>query len=613
MHIKTDNMICIKKGENKMDYKKDDCSKTISFGRITGSSTDVETVIFDYDRYELGNSKRCFSSVKKLIINENVEWIKVPNSMFPNVRTIISKSTQFRSGNVLIHESFWSRPTLLNVFGVEPDETIDLIGVQVIDSLALRGCKTIHFINTESVRFIEANSVRLSIFEDSEIERMILEKRYHEGVIMAGTILLAVNPDADEIEVPRNTTYIFPTVDFTKNKRVIIHDFRLVQTFKFEFQTLVIFDDDKSGNFSRDEMYDIIAKNIEVLPGSKLYCTVDGILYSKDMHTLIRCPLLKTGHVDIPDGVSEIGKYAFRLGRINSVSLPDSLVKIERMAFFNSKISDISFGKGIKKIGESYSFSICANLTRLILPPQAEEIGDSVFSDCKNLSEVIFNSRLVLISRRAFSGCDSLEKVVIPESVQKIEKSALNKVQHVVFHGNPASHVAIAFIREKPATEYMPDTASYTIRIDLPGNKTAYMPRYVKFDDIYTISDIISKPNLAIADILTLHAYASSTISKQEAAILTYSAYKDKAMDESGLIEKQKLYTYCKRSAKSYVESILDQNKDKNIVQVLNAGLLSNKALKDLMDEVDENSILRPYMLEAMQKTKHVQQKRFNV
>ena len=243
-----------------MDYKKDDYSKAISFDRIIGSSTDAETVILDSDRYEIGNSKRCFPSVKKLVINENVKWIKVPNSMFPNVRTIISKSTQFRSGNVLIHESFWSRPTLLNVFGVEPDETIDLIGVQAIDSLALRGCKTIHFINTESVRFIEANSVRLSIFEDSEVERMILEKKYHEGVIMAGTILLAVNPDADEIEVPRNTTYIFPTVDFTKNKRVIIHDFRLVQTFKFEFQTLVIFDDDKSGNFSRDETYEIIAK-----------------------------------------------------------------------------------------------------------------------------------------------------------------------------------------------------------------------------------------------------------------------------------------------------------------------------------------------------------------
>lgn len=613
MHIKTDNMICIKKGENKMDYKKDDCSKTISFGRITGSSTDVETVIFDYDRYELGNSKRCFPSVKKLIINENVEWIKVPNSMFPNVRTIISKSTQFRSGNVLIHESFWSRPTLLNVFGVEPDEAIDLIGVQAIDSLALRGCKTIHFINTESVRFIEANSARLSIFEDSEIERMILEKRYHEGIIMAGTILLAVNPDADEIEVPRNTTYIFPTVDFTKNKRVIIHDFRLVQTFKFEFQTLVIFDDDKSGNFSIDETYDIIAKNIEVLSGSKLYCTVDGILYSKDMHTLIRCPLLKTGHVDIPDGVSEIGEYAFRRGRISSVSFPDSLVKIGRMAFFNSEISDISFGTGIKKIGEGYSFSICTNLTKLILPPQAEEIGDSVFSDCQNLSEVVFNSRLVSISRKAFSGCDRLEKVVIPESVQKIGKSALSKVQHIVFHGNPASHVAIAFIREKPATEYMPNIASYTIRIDLPGSKTAYMPRYVKFDDIYTISDIISNPNLSIADILTLYTYASSTVSKQEAAILTYSAYKDKAMDESGLIEKQKLYTYCKRSAKSYVESILDQNKDKNIVQVLNAGLLSNKALKDLIEDVDDNSILRTYILEAIQKTKPLQSKKFNI
>ena len=98
-----------------------------------------------------------------------------------------------------------------------------------------------------------------------------------------------------------------------------------------------------------------------------------------------------------------------------------------------------------------------------------------------------------------------------------------------MFHGNPASHVAIAFIREKARLQNIcPIRLLYT-RIDLPGNKTAYMPRYVKFDDIYTISDIISKPNLAIADILTLHAYASSTISKQEAAILTYSAYKDKA------------------------------------------------------------------------------------
>ena len=84
-------------------------------------------------------------------------------------------------------------------------------------------------------------------------------------------------------------------------------------------------------------------------------------------------------------------------------------------------------------------------------------------------------------------------------------------------------------------------------------------------------------------------------------------------MDESGLIEKQKLYAYCKRSAKSYVESILDQNKDKNIVQVLNAGLLSNKALKDLIEEVDENSILRTYILEAIRKTKRLQSKKFNI
>ena len=397
-------MIYIKKGENKMDYKKDDCSNAISFGRIICSSTDAETVIFDYDRYEFGNSKICFPSVKKLIINENVEWIKVPNSMFPNVRTIVSKSTQFRSGNVLIHESFWSLPTLLNVFGVEPDEAIDLIGVQAIDSLALRGCKTIHFINTESVRFIEANSARLSIFEDSEIERMILEKRYHEGIIMAGTILLAVNPDADEIEVPRNTTYIFPTVDFTKNKRVIIHDFRLVQTFKFEFQTLVIFDDDKSGNFSIDETYDIIAKNIEVLSGSKLYCTVDGILYSKDMHTLIRCPLLKTGHVDIPDGVSEIGEYAFRRGRISSVSFPDSLVKIGRMAFLIQK-SQISVSEqGLRKLGKVILFQSVRILRNLYFHLRQKKLEILYFQTVRTFLRLFLTPGLFQFQERHFQG-----------------------------------------------------------------------------------------------------------------------------------------------------------------------------------------------------------------
>lgn len=120
-----------------------------------------------------------------------------------------------------------------------------------------------------------------------------------------------------------------------------------------------------------------------------MYCTVDGILYSKDMHTLIRCPLLKTGHVDIPDGVSEIGKYAFRLGRINSVSLPDSLVKIERMAFLIQKSQISALEKGLRKLGKVILFQSVRILRDLYFHPKQRKL------------EILY-SQTVRIFRRLF-------------------------------------------------------------------------------------------------------------------------------------------------------------------------------------------------------------------
>lgn len=59
------------------------------------------------------------------------------------------------------------------------------------------------------------------------------------------------------------------------------------------------------------------------------YKTVDGILYSADMKTLVLCPKEKTGEVIIPDGVTRIRRQAFCLTKISRVVFPDSLVRIE--------------------------------------------------------------------------------------------------------------------------------------------------------------------------------------------------------------------------------------------------------------------------------------------
>ena len=52
-------------------------------------------------------------------------------------------------------------------------------------------------------------------------------------------------------------------------------------------------------------------KSIDVSPENRYFTSIDGVLYSKDMKTLQRCPDGKTGKVVIPSTVHTIESYAF--------------------------------------------------------------------------------------------------------------------------------------------------------------------------------------------------------------------------------------------------------------------------------------------------------------
>ena len=75
-------------------------------------------------------------------------------------------------------------------------------------------------------------------------------------------------------------------------------------------------------------------ESILVSPGNEAYCDLDGVLFSKDMSTLVAYPSGRTGHYDVPAGVQQIGVAAFyqRRGLI-SVTLPESLNEIKVNAF----------------------------------------------------------------------------------------------------------------------------------------------------------------------------------------------------------------------------------------------------------------------------------------
>lgn len=92
-----------------------------------------------------------------------------------------------------------------------------------------------------------------------------------------------------------------------------------------------------------------------------------------------------TGEVVIPEGVTEIGKYAFYPSKtITSISLPESIHTIREHAFENCKyLEEINFPEGLKTI-EEYVFAGCTKLNSIaILPKSLEEIHDIGYSVTK--------------------------------------------------------------------------------------------------------------------------------------------------------------------------------------------------------------------------------------
>ncbi|MBR5536099.1 MAG: leucine-rich repeat protein [Clostridia bacterium] len=62
-------------------------------------------------------------------------------------------------------------------------------------------------------------------------------------------------------------------------------------------------------------------------------CDVDGVVFTKDMTTLVYMPMGKTGSYEIPEGVTTIGERAFDDTHLSAVTIPESVKTISDGAF----------------------------------------------------------------------------------------------------------------------------------------------------------------------------------------------------------------------------------------------------------------------------------------
>ena len=209
-------------------------------------------------------------------------------------------------------------------------------------------------------------------------------------------------------------------------------------------------------------------KSITVAQDSLSYASLDGVLYSKDMTTLVCYPANKEAQsFTVPSAVTTFGTYCFSYAQnIKEFSFGESRVKtIEKLAF-NSTVFDIVLPDSVTEITDGMLSIAYGNLTlsntiksipafafqsfygkNVYVPATVETLEEYAFYRSPGIENIYFakGCKVTQIPEYCFEDCAKLKLVELHEGVKEIGAYAFsvatvgtntNQISDIVF---PAS------------------------------------------------------------------------------------------------------------------------------------------------------------------------------
>ena len=154
-------------------------------------------------------------------------------------------------------------------------------------------------------------------------------------------------------------------------------------------------------------------QSINVSDDNPNYTSVDGILFNKQLSTIIKFP--QGGSIEvynIPNNVTTIGDDAFRnCSALKSIKIPNSVTAIEKGAFGGcSSLQSIDIPNSITTIG-IYAFCGCWRLESIDIPNSVTTIGDRAFMGCSSLQSIDIPDSITTIGIYAFYCCSALKSI----------------------------------------------------------------------------------------------------------------------------------------------------------------------------------------------------------
>lgn len=178
-------------------------------------------------------------------------------------------------------------------------------------------------------------------------------------------------------------------------------------------------------------------EKISVPSENPYFAAKDGVLYTKDMSTLICYPAAKPDSVfSVPESVTTIRSNAFsqnpylqriilspalrHIGANPFAKCPRlSEIKISAANPNFSVINDMLYDKKANIL-----YSCPASKSTAVLPDSVRQIAYAAFAGCTKLRDIMLPQGLKKIDSMAFNRCSSLISLVIPPEVEAINVSA---------------------------------------------------------------------------------------------------------------------------------------------------------------------------------------------
>lgn len=351
-------------------------------------------------------------------------------------------------------------------------------------------------------------------------------------------------------------------------------------------------------------------KEIDIITEDERFCSVEGLLYSRNKRRLYFCPRGIDGILAIPAGTDTITENACSNCGFSKIIIPDSVKRIDRYAFIrNYALEYVDGCKNIERIGD-YAFAYCKQLKKFQFGEFVKNIGAAAFCDTM-LTEIYLPEGLSRVGSQAFN------TTCVVNGIQTLVEASRMYDIHIPSTLKYIEYCAFA----NAANVYAPFVNAALIQACMRSGNLQHCHEC----NIWRLK-IEDKPDMIVPKSCSTKSYAT-LMAKKINALMSKSSENDALIppelyqystDSTGLtaaLEQCRRYPngnlrrfITKNMSTIFLNLIklTDSDGEKIIINLINDGVFTDTALKRLLKEIEQSNdaehltTLKAYVLEAI-------------